>query len=337
MNGAESADCLAADVGGTKVAVAAYRASADGPAELVAGRYRSEYFEGVEAVLEQFVREQGIGSDRVCLAIAGVVDGQTARMTNLDWVIRAETLRSRGFRQICLINDLTGVAASLPLLREHELHCLHRGSARGSVKAVLAPGTGLGEGFLLEDPGIFHPCGTEGGHSDFGPVGSEQRELLAWLAGPNDQAVSWEKVCSGPAIAVIYDFLRGRGLQEHPEVAARLAAAADRTPEIVEGALATGCSLCRRTVELFLAVLGRAAANLVMTLYATGGLYLGGGILPRLSGRMEFAPFLESLHREGEMADLVRRVPVSLILREDAALLGAAWYGLRRFRDQSGE
>jgi len=319
---------LAVDIGGTKTEVAVFSNDDTSFTPVIKGRYSSRQAGGIEEILGDFIETHGVRCSKISLGIAGVVGEREARVTNLPWKITTASLLKMGFSAVSMINDMTAVAASLPLLGKEDLFCLQRGAGSDeSLKAVLAPGTGLGEGFLLHTGTHWHPRGTEGGHCDFAPVDDEQRELLAWLTAKSETQVSAEMVCAGPAISRLYDFYCAQGMRGSTELESRLLSVDDRTPLIVEGAMTASCQVCVKTLDLFLRILGREGANLVMKLYATGGLFLGGGILPRLVGTMSLVPFLKAFHFPGPMESLLASTPIHVILRSDAALLGTASHG----------
>jgi len=321
---------LAVDIGGTKTEIAVFRLEDDSFEPVVRGRYKSREAAGIEAIINDFLSENKVQCNTVCLGIAGVVGESTAQVTNLPWKIKKSSLLSMGFSQVSMINDMTALSASLAILADKDLFTIQDGNGgTGEVKGVLAPGTGLGEGFLLHSESVFYPRGTEGGHCDFAPVNREQRDVLDWLAAQTEETISYEMLCAGPAIGRLYDFYIEHGAEEVAQVSKALIDSVDRTPVIVEAGLNGICPVCVRVLELFLAILGREAANLVMKVYATRGLFLGGGILPRLVDEISFKPFLDAFHHAGTMAGLMRSVPVRIITRKDAALLGAAFYGKR--------
>lgn len=324
---------LAVDIGGTKTEVAVFLSNDASFTPVVKKRYSSKHVTGIEEIITDFIHCNKIRCETISLGIAGVVGETNAQVTNLPWRISREGLAKLGFSTISMINDMTALAASLPLLGEGDLFCLQRGGGSpGPLRAVLAPGTGLGEGFLLHSEEHYYPRGTEGGHGDFAPVDEEQRTLLEWLTSASaGEAVSYEMVCAGPAISTLYDFFLAQGMTGNPEIQSRLAGREDRTPVIVGGALTSSCPVCSKSLNLFLKILGREGANLVMKLYATGGLFLGGGILPRMVESISLVPFLKAFHFAGPMASLLAATPVHVILRRDAVLLGTACHGGRVF------
>lgn len=325
---------LAADVGGTKCELALFAPGTGAHAPLVRNRYACADFERLEDIISSFLAENAIAPTWASLGIAGVVSDGVGTVTNLPWVISEESLRREfGLQTVRLINDMTAVCSSLALLTGEDLLVIQEGEKRpGELIGVVAPGTGLGEGVLVQDGSYFLPRGSEGGHTDFGPVGEEQGELLRWMR-TRSARVCYEDLIAGPGIPNLYDFYRQHlGISELPAVAKALATVQDRTPVIFEHAFsANGSPLCRRVVDLFLDILGAEAGNLALKLYARGGIYIGGGIVPRIADKVSFAGFLAHFLAKGKMAHLMKTIPVKLIRKSDAALLGAARYGLELF------
>ena len=320
---------LAGDIGGTKSHLAVFEERGNPREPLAEEILPSGDFGGIEPLIGEFLKGRALTPERVCLAVAGPVVAGRALLTNLPWVADAEQIRQAfGFRSVTLLNDLAATARAVPLLKPAELNRLSAGEpvAEGTI-ALIAPGTGLGEAFLTWDGARYREHATEGGHADFAPASALQMELLAELGMENDH-VSYETLCSGPGLGRLYRFLRGRGAEEEPGIAARLAEAADPAPIIVEAALADASPLCSRTVRLFASILGAEAGNLALKTLATGGVYLGGGIPPRIIPFLEEGLFLAAFRRKGPMADLLLRMPVHAILEPRAALIGAADRGL---------
>jgi glucokinase len=322
---------LAADIGGTKCELAVFDMADSGYLALAGRRYASRDFGGIGEIIALFLEETGYRPEFACLGVAGVTAKETATVTNLPWIINTRQLtQSFAFQRIALLNDMTAVCASIDLLKDEDLVVVQQGEEKaGEMIAVIAPGTGLGEGLLFQSERMFFPRGCEGGHADFAPVNEEQAALLAWMMARRGGPVTYEDLIAGPGIPFLYDFLHQSGkIPETESLQRMLAEADDRTPLIVGGALGpASCPLCRRTVELFLAILGSEAGNLALKLYAKGGVYIGGGIMPRLAGQISFAGFMESFLRKGKMERLMATIPVRLITRKDAALLGVARYG----------
>ena len=325
---------LAGDIGGTKSRLAIVADGGSPRALLAEEILPSGGFSGVEALIRAFLKRSDCLPQDACLAVPGPVINGRAAVTNLPWIADVEQIRRTfGFRSVCLLNDLAATARAVPLLEPAELHTLAPGEpAAGGAIAVIAPGTGLGEAFLTWDGGRFREHASEGGHADFGPGSPLEMELLRELRKEDDH-VSYELLCSGPGIGRIYRFLRRfpreRTAEEEPaRLAARLAEAADPAPVIVDAALAGTSDLCVRTVRLFVSLLGAEAGNLALKTLATGGVYLGGGIVPRIIPFLEEGGFLAAFRRKGRMAGLLARMPVHAILTPRAALIGATDRGL---------
>jgi glucokinase len=324
---------LAADIGATKSVLAlvdpASPARPLAEATLVSASY-PDLAALLEAFLERLPAPQARAVERASLGLAGVVSGTRAQVTNLRWPeIDALDLAARfGLGAVRLLNDLEAIAYAVPRLEPGDLHTLYAGEAApGGAIAVVAPGTGLGEAFLLWDGGAYRPFPSEGGNVDFAPADELQVELLRFLWANHSQ-VSYELVCSGLGLPNLYAFLRASGRYEEPGwLAAAIATAPDATPLIVGAALdpVRGCELCRATLALFVDILGAEAGNLALKVLATGGIYLGGGIPPRILPALESPRFLAALRRKGPFAELLARVPVQVIGNPRAALLGAIY------------
>lgn len=331
--GVKMAYFLAGDLGGTKTLLALCETGPDGHLVLAEQRLQSHGYPDLGAMLEEFLASAPFIPEVAVFAVAGPVLGDQARLTNLGWTIDRHLLKERfRFRAVALMNDLVAVAHAVPVLAADRLFTINTGRSdpQGGI-AVLAPGTGLGEAFLCWDGSRYRPYPSEGGHVDFASTSDEEDGLLHFLRARLAH-VSYEQVCSGLGIANIFSYLaEGKGMA----VAADLAgahAAADKTPLIVAHALAGDCPVCGRTMEIFLDVLAAEAGNLAVKFLATGGVYLGGGILPRILDAIDPVAFMEKFVGKGRMADLLADVPVHIIMNGDCALLGAAGAGARLAR-----
>lgn len=322
---------LAGDIGGTKTDLALF-APDSGPrapvrhAEFPSGRYSS-----LEAIVLEFLAGEDRPIDRAAFAVAGPVIAGQAKVTNLDWVVDLANLqRALHLDAVTLMNDLQAIALAVPILTADEIATLNEGTPQpeGSI-AVIAPGTGMGEAFLIWNDTRYQAQASEGGHADFAPGNATEIGLLQYLQ-PRFGHVSIERVCSGRGLPNIYDYLRDRDpAQETPEVARQLAEAADRTPVIVKNALdsSRSCSLCVATLDIFIAILGAEAGNLALKVLSTGGVYLAGGIPPRILPLLQNGRFMQAFLRKGRLSDVLAGMPVHVICSR-AALLGIARYGL---------
>jgi glucokinase len=318
---------LAGDIGGTKTHLALFTLQ-DKKLELFSERtFASKQYPGLEPMLEEFLDGGVAPIARACFGIAGpVVDG-AVRTANLPWVIEASTLaRQLDLPAVALLNDLEAAALGIFTLEADEFICLHEGTPRTSGnKALIAAGTGLGEALLYDDGHRYHPIASEGGHADFAPREELEIGLLRFLIARFGH-VSCERVVSGPGIMNIYDFLRQTGAStEPPPFAEQLAAASDPSALISQAALSGEPEICVKTLEVFAGAYGAAAGNLALRGKATAGVYIGGGIAPKIKAKLTDGAFLRGFVEKGRYKEFVSAIPVYLILNEKTALQGAAY------------
>lgn len=324
---------LAGDIGGTKTNLAVYAAEGGLSAPLAESTFPSRRYDSLEALINDFREHTHLPFTSAVFGVAGpVVDGK-ATVTNLPWRMEEKGLRNAlGVKSVKLLNDLESIANAVPSLEAKDLHTLRAGQPvdRGPI-AIVAPGTGLGEAFLTWERKRYKAHASEGGHASFAPVNEEQLAMLGFLQGKLGH-ISYERVCSGLGIPNIYAFYKETGRCAEPDwLTEKLAAVPDPTPVIVETALAQpDCVICRCALEMFVAILGGEAGNMALKVLATGGVYLGGGIPPRILPVLENGRFLAEFTAKGRFAALLQNVPVHVILNPKAALLGAASYGLAR-------
>jgi glucokinase len=317
---------LAGDVGGTKTSLALYRREARGLLRDRTATYGSREYPDFDSILRDFLGG-GAAVERACVGVAGPVEGGRCRLTNLDWEVDEASLRrTLGVRHAYLVNDLQATAFALPYLREPDRATLREGEAdpRGNM-AVLAAGTGLGEGFLVGSGAGYIPLASEGGHVDFAPRDEREMRLHAFLRAKYGH-VSVERVLSGPGLHDVYRFLREEErVAEAPDVAAEVDGAEPQRAIVGHG-LAGGPGACAETVRIFCSLYGAEAGNLALQYLATGGVYLGGGIAPAILPALRRGEFLAAFLDKGRMRNLLSRVPVRVILDPAAPLLGAASY-----------
>jgi glucokinase len=324
---------LIGDIGGTKTILAVF-STERGPRQVLAEKtYQSLHYETFEAMVREFLDEVKIQTDRACFGVAGPVVAGRARITNLTWVVDAASLQSAfNWSTVSLLNDLESVAYAIPILNQEDIHTLSPGMpVPGGSIAVLAPGTGLGEGFLTHDNGIYYAHASEGSHVSFAPVGSLQIGLLTYLNEQGFSHVSFERVCSGgPGIPNLYSYLKATGLEEPAWLVEKLSSCEDPTPIIFSAAHdpARPCKLAAATVDLFVTILGAEAGNLALKVLATGGIYLGGGISPHILDDLQKPAFLDALRSKGRFRQLLTDMPLHVIMNPKAGLLGAAAFGL---------
>jgi glucokinase len=324
---------LAGDVGATKTNLGIYSVE-QGPREpLVEATFSSSQYPSLAALVSEFLAQADLDVEHAVFGVAGpVVNGQ-ATITNLPWPIDQAELRDKlKLKAVILLNDLLATAQGVPLLKPEDLEILNEGEPiLGGTKAVIAPGTGLGEAFLTWDGSQYRAHASEGGHADFGPSNPLEDDLLTYLRARWGH-VSYEHICSGMGLPHIYAYLRDSGNAEEPAwLAEQLAAAADQTAFIVNTALDNKAQLCTDALNLFFSVLGAEAGNVALKVLAMGGVYLGGGILPRIIPALKKGPFMEAFCRKGRLSEFMARIPVYCILNPKIALISAAFHGLELF------
>lgn len=326
---------LAGDVGATKTILGIYAAE-KGPQEpLAEATFSSLQYADLVELVGAFLTQTDHDVEQAVFGVAGLVIGGQATVTNIPWIIdEAELKEKLKLKSAILLNDVEAAAQGMALLKPAELHTLNQGEPTPhGAKAVVAPGTGLGEAFLFWDGAQYQAHASEGGHTDFAPSNLLEDNLLDYL---RDQwgHVSYERICSGMGIPNIYAFLRDSGHAEEPSwLGEQLAEADDQTALIINAALENKAKLCTDTLNLFCSVLGAEAGNVALTVMATGGVYLGGGIPPRIIVALTNGPFMEAFRRKGRFSEFMDRIPVYVILNTKIALMGAAFHGLAYSRN----
>jgi glucokinase len=327
----DSTTLLVGDVGATNTRFVLVAGSRDSPSVLREVVRPSGDYAGLEEPVREFLRGAPARPRHAVFAVAGPVVEGRAELTNLGWVLEEEGLRgSLDLASVHLLNDLVAMAYAIPHLGADSLATLQAGCpVPEGARAVVAPGTGLGQAFLTWDGTACRAHPSEGGHVDFAPIGQLQDDLLDHMRTRHGH-VSCERVCSGRALPDLYAFLRERGtVPESERVAQRLAAAPDQTPVIVEAALAAPpCPLSLATVELFAAVLAAEAGNLALRVLATGGVYLGGGLPRRLLPVLTRTSFLDRFRQKGRLSPLLARIPLHVVIQPNVGLYGALQYAL---------
>jgi len=322
---------LAGDIGGTKTILAIFSPEKGWRVPHAEAIFPSANYPSVEAVVQEFLAQHDFSVDRASFGVAGPVVAGRATITNLPWVME-ETQLQQALRipSVRLLNDVDAIAHAVPFLESQDLHTLNEGQAVSSgAIAVIAPGTGLGEAFLTWHGSHYQAHTSEGGHADFAPTNAFETELLRYLM-TRFPHVSFERVCSGKGLPNIYAYLKEIGYAEEPQwLAQQLAATQDRTPIIINNALdqEKACELCVASLNAFVSILGAEAGNLGLKVLATGGVYLGGGIPPRILSYLDGERFMQAFTHKGRFTQMLTRIPVHVILNPKIALLGAARYG----------
>ncbi len=324
---------LAGDIGGTKTNLAVFTNEGDTLATIHEKTFASSSYSSLDMIIKEFLASSDIQLKCACFGVAGPVLEDKADITNLPWTIVTKQLReSCGLQSVHLINDLTATASAVPYLTKDDLHTLNSGNAlsRAAI-AVIAPGTGLGEAFLTHNGSNYTAHPSEGGHCDFAPANEMESDLLRFLQGKYGH-VSYERICSGRGLPNIFDFIKEKGVYPEPQWLSEQLLQDDPTPIIVNAALDEDkqCQICSATLEIFVSVLGAEAGNLALKVMATGGVYLGGGIPPRILHALQNGDFMRTFRAKGRLSDTLDDIPVYVIMNPKAALLGAAYYALQQ-------
>lgn len=321
---------LAGDIGGTKTVLALFSPEVGPRHPLKKEIFSSKRYPSLEAIIAEFLEYRREDVTHAAFGVAGPVVKDRAQITNLPWLLDEQHLASTfNLEAVHLLNDLEAVATAVPILQDEDIHTLNEGETdpHGSI-GVIAPGTGLGEAFLVWYGEHYHAFPSEGGHADFAPTDETQIALLRYLQ-QRHRHVSYERVCSGIGIPNLYAFFQESG--QYPEPAwlrEQVTAIDDPTPLIVHAAQEEQAAIATATLNLFISILAREAGNLALKILATGGIYLGGGIPPRILPQLQASNFTTIFTRKGRFSDLLERIPVHVICNSQAALLGTAHDGL---------
>lgn len=316
---------LAGDIGGTNARLAFFETS-NGRLSLVnEATYPSREYSGLEEIVSCFIHQDATQVDAACFGVAGPVRQGRAQISNLPWAIESARLASElNARPTFLINDLEASAWGIGGLQSTDVVTLNLG-AKNAVgnRAVIAAGTGLGQAGMYWDGHRHHIFACEGGHTDFAPRGDLQIELLRYLAAKFGR-ISYERVLSGPGLVNTYQFLRDTGHAQEPKWLAEKMMIADPAAVISKAALEGQSTLCEQALDVFVSIYGAETGNLALKIMSTGGIFLTGGIAPKILPKLSSAIFLDSFLDKGRMRPVVESMPVQVTINENTGLLGAA-------------
>jgi len=323
---------LAGDVGGTKTNLGVFSSEKGPRAPIAESTFPNGDYLSLETLVGDFLARLDVKVERAAFGVAGPALAGWVKATNLPWVIDEKKLKAElKLSDVVLMNDLEAIAHAVPFLESTDLHTLNEGKpVHGGAIGIIAPGTGLGEAFLCWNGSRYRSYSSEGGHADFAPTRLLEIDLLHFLQKRFGH-VSYERVCSGLGLPNIYAYLKESGRADEPDwLAEQLAGVDDPTPVIINSALDPEevCELCVATLEMFVSILGAEAGNLALKVLATGGVYLGGGIPPRILPALEHERFMNAFRGKGRLSELLAAIPVDVILNPKAALFGAARRGL---------
>lgn len=328
---------LAGDVGGTKVHLALYDFTNGKLDYRREERFPAKDYAGLEAIVKEFLG--GEKATAACFGVPGPVRNGRLRLTNLPWTLDSRDLSvSLGVQHVFLINDLEANGYGIAELQPDQIYTLSEGDpSQIGNRALIAAGTGLGEGLLTWNGRIHVPYPSEGGHADYAPRNEDEIDLLRFLKQKYNGRISWERVVSGMGMTNIYEFLRDvRGIEVEREVAQEMGDAADCNSVITQRALSGESEICVKTLDMFVSAYGAEAGNLALKILAVGGLYIGGGIAPRILEKLKDGTFLRAFTDKGRLSQLLVNTPVRVILESRAAVLGAAAYAEVRAAELSG-
>ena len=321
-----SRSILAGDIGGTKTRLGIFESSANGIHLLRTRTFSSLQYDGLEQMIREFL-DPGEHIAAASFGVAGPVIGGTAVATNLPWKIEERSLKKHlSIRDVALINDLVANAFGIEVMGRDDFSVLNQGKRVVGNRAVLSAGTGLGAAVLFWNGTRHVPSPSEGGHVEFGPRNRLELGLLRYLFEKYGH-VSYERILSGAGLFNIYQFLRDTGKcgAEPGWLTVRLAKE-DPAAVISEAALLKKSKLCVASLHQFVSIYGAAAGNLALQVMASGGVFIGGGIAPKIIEKLRDGTFMRAFTNKGRLSTIVERIPVKVIMNDRAALLGASVY-----------
>jgi glucokinase len=314
---------LAGDIGGTKTLLGLFEPAAPRPAPIAVRSFATLDYASLPAMVTEFLRDAappGRSVDGACFGVAGPIIGDSATLTNVPWRVEARAIAERfGLRHARLLNDLEAMAYGVPVLDASEVHVLQAGEAlpEGNV-GLIAAGTGLGEALLHNVGGRLIPAASEGGHADFAARTEREIALLRDITARYGRA-DVERVVSGHGLLNIFRVAHARACEaavdlDSPDAPAHISAAA----------LQRRCAACVETLDLFVEAYGAEAGNLALRGVTTGGVFVGGGIAPKILPALTGGAFVKAFSAKPPLADVLARMPIKVILNAETGLLGAA-------------
>ncbi len=318
---------LAGDVGGTKTLLALYNSKGGRVALHTTKRFDSKAYPSLQKIVEEFLIGEGVSVAAACFGVPGPVSDGTVRTTNLPWRLSEREISAQlSIPRVKLVNDLVATAACLPYLGSLDAITLHPGAAirEQHILCVVAPGTGLGQAVLYRDTTRTVLLGSEGGHADFAPRNSQEIQLLQYLLEKFNR-VSIERLLSGPGIYNIYSFLRDTKFAEERAELAHEIEIGDPGAAIAKAASSGKDPLAMEAIQLFARILGSHAGNMMLTYLASGGIFLGGGIPPRIIDLLKHSEIVSSYLTKGRLSPIVEAAPLYIIKDDRAGLHGAAY------------
>ncbi len=322
---------LAGEIGATHARLAAFETEGNKLRSAVDTVFETHLHSGLAEIIAEFVKTNGVPVDSACFGVAGPVRSGRCKISNLSWTIDSRELAKQlRLNSVGLLNDLEAYAYGVDALEDKDFVTLNEGSedAEGN-RAVVSARTGLGVAGLYWDGRRHHPFACEGGHTNFAPRNGMEDDLLRYLRAKYDGHVSYERIASGPGIKNIYDFLRETGKADEPEwLKTQISEASDPPAVISRLALEGKAAICDQALSLFVSVYGAHAGDCALTFMSTGGIFIGGSIAAKNLHKMQEPIFMQSFLDKGRMAELLKDMPVKIVLNDDAGIMGAARYTL---------
>jgi len=317
---------LAADVGGTKTELALFQIKEGKLLALKNQRYATTDHQSFVEAIRHFHDDQSSVIDCACLGVAGPVDGDKVKGINFTWEIDAKKIASDlNIKKVLLINDLQANAYGLSALGDLDFEIITKGEKSEGNAVVISPGTGLGEAGMFWDGAYYHPYATEGGHCNFAPSNELDAELWKFLKTKFDH-ISWERLISGQGILNIYQFLRSYNAEKEPEWLTEQLNTDPSAKVISVAAIEKKDPVSVETMQLFFKYLAIEASQLALKTKATGGIFIGGGIVPKNLSLIDKKEFHQNFINTGRMEHLLKNIPIKIVLNDKTALMGAAYY-----------
>jgi len=321
---------LAGEIGATGTRLAAFEKEGSRLQLVVEKTYMSQEHSSLSEIIAAFISAEGIAAHSACFGVAGPVRRGRSKISNLPWVIDSRDLaRQLKLDSVGMINDLEAYAYGIDGLDSKDFVTLNEGSedAEGN-RAVISARTGLGVAGMYWDGYRHHPFACEGGHSDFAPRNALEMELLAYLQKKYGR-ISYERLLSGPGIKNIYDFLRDAHKADEPQWLKDQIGVAPDPPAVISQLAQEGkAPICDQTLSIFVSIYGAETGNCALNFLSTGGIFIGGSVAAKNVSRMKDPIFMESFLDKGRMVDLLKEIPVTILLNDDSGIIGAARYTL---------
>ena len=325
---------LAGDIGGTKTNLALYEYKNEKLELKLQHQFVSQKYQNFSDVIEEFILSYKVENiEAICLGIAGPIINGVCRTTNLPWIIDTKELQKVcNTLKVKLLNDLEATAYGMLYLNEDEFISINSNAKKEEGnKAVIAAGTGLGEAILFYDGTNYHPIGSEGGHCDFAPLNPLQDELLTWMRKRHNEHVSVERLVCGIGIYTIYEFLKERNFAEESNLMSEISNVDDKNALVTQCALKND-PLCVETMRIFVEIYGAEAGNLALKCLSLGGVYIGGGIAPKILPFLIDGNFLKAFCAKGRFKKTLLNMEIKISLNQNTALLGAANFAVDKLK-----